>query len=71
MVVKFPWCRALVAALFALVAHAAGAQTVIEQAAEHRFQIDFRVNDAALFEGTEKVVSWDSFPWYIRTVSAP
>jgi hypothetical protein len=26
---------------------------------------------AAIFDGTEKVVSWDSFPWYIRTVSAP
>ncbi len=26
---------------------------------------------AALFDGTEKVVSWDVFPWYIRTVSAP
>jgi hypothetical protein len=26
---------------------------------------------AALFDGTEKVVSWDSFPWYIRTVSVP
>ena len=26
---------------------------------------------APLFDGTEKVVSWDSFPWYIRTVSAP
>lgn len=26
---------------------------------------------AALFDGTEKVVSWDSFPWYIRTVYAP
>lgn len=26
---------------------------------------------AALFDGTEKVVSWDSFPWYIRTVSEP
>jgi hypothetical protein len=26
---------------------------------------------AALFDGTEKVVSWDSFPWYIRTLSAP
>lgn len=26
---------------------------------------------AALFDGTEKVVSWDSFPWYVRTVSAP
>lgn len=26
---------------------------------------------AALFDGTEKVVSWDSFPWYIRTISQP
>ena len=26
---------------------------------------------AALFDGTEKVVSWDLFPWYIRTVSTP
>jgi hypothetical protein len=26
---------------------------------------------AALFDGSEKVVSWDSFPWYIRTVSTP
>jgi len=26
---------------------------------------------SALFDGTEKVVSWDSFPWYIRTISAP
>ena len=26
---------------------------------------------AALFDGTEKVVSWDVFPWYIRTVSTP
>jgi hypothetical protein len=26
---------------------------------------------APLFDGTEKVVSWDVFPWYIRTVSAP
>ena len=26
---------------------------------------------AALFDGTEKVVSWDVFPWYIRTVSQP
>jgi len=26
---------------------------------------------ATLFDGTEKVVSWDSFPWYIRTVSTP
>src|SRR6185369_13576051 len=27
---------------------AAQAQTVVEQAAEHRFQLDFRVNDTAL-----------------------
>jgi hypothetical protein len=26
---------------------------------------------AALFDGTEKVVSWDVFPWYVRTVIAP
>jgi len=25
----------------------------------------------ALFNGTEKVLSWDSFPWYNRTVSTP
>jgi hypothetical protein len=24
-----------------------------------------------LFDGTEKVLSWDSFPWYSRTVLAP
>ena len=26
---------------------------------------------AALFDGTEKVLSWDSYPWYNRTVLAP
>lgn len=26
---------------------------------------------ASLFDGTEKVLSWDSFPWYNRTVLAP
>ncbi len=26
---------------------------------------------AALFDGKEKVLSWDSFPWYSRTISAP
>lgn len=26
---------------------------------------------APLFDGTEKVLSWDSFPWYDRTVLAP
>jgi len=25
----------------------------------------------ALFDGSEKVLSWDSFPWYNRTVSVP
>ncbi len=39
---------ALVAAGFLLTAQAASAQTLVEQAAEHRFQLDFRVNDAAL-----------------------
>ena len=35
------------AALFAVLP-AASAETVLEQAAEHRFQLDFHVNDAAL-----------------------
>src|SRR5258707_13322660 len=39
---------ALVAASQLLTPHAASAQTTLEQAAEHRFQLDFRVNDAAL-----------------------
>ena len=26
---------------------------------------------AALFDGTERVLSWDSFPWYNRTVVVP
>jgi hypothetical protein len=26
---------------------------------------------AALFDGSERVLSWDSFPWYNRTVLAP
>lgn len=26
---------------------------------------------ASLFDGSEKVLSWDSFPWYDRTVAAP
>jgi hypothetical protein len=26
---------------------------------------------AALFDGTEKVLSWDSQPWYTRSVIAP
>ncbi len=28
-------------------------------------------NLAALFNGSEKVLSWDSFPWYNRTISNP
>ena len=38
----------LIAASLLLTAQAASAQTMVEQAAEHRFQLDFRVNDAAL-----------------------
>ena len=40
--------RRVAGALLLLLAPWAAAQTVLEQAAEHRFQIDFRVNDAAL-----------------------
>src|SRR5689334_20624262 len=39
---------ALFGAILMLLAQFAFAQTVVEQAAEHRYQIDFRVNDAAL-----------------------
>jgi hypothetical protein len=39
---------ALVAASLWLAPQISSAQTVLEQAAEHRFQLDFRVNDAAL-----------------------
>src|SRR4051812_76583 len=35
-------------AVLCAAAQLAVAQTVVEQAAEHRFQLDFRVNDAAL-----------------------
>lgn len=44
---KATFAGALAVALMLFV-HFTSAQTVIEQAAEHRFQIDFRVNDAAL-----------------------
>ncbi len=42
--------RAIAASLFALAfaARAASAETVLEQGAEHRFQLDFHVSDAAL-----------------------
>ncbi|HEV7803111.1 MAG TPA: hypothetical protein VGP15_18700, partial [Burkholderiales bacterium] len=39
---------AVIAVTVLLAAHAVSAQTMLEQAAEHRFQLDFRVNDAAL-----------------------
>ena len=39
---------AFIAAILMLCTPFATAQTVLEQAAEHRYQIDFRVNDAAL-----------------------
>jgi hypothetical protein len=39
---------AILGGLFALAALPANAQTVVEQSAEHRFQLDFHVNDAAL-----------------------
>src|SRR3954470_2136843 len=54
-------CAALVAAGLTLAAPSASAQTTVEQAAEHRFQLDFRVNDAALAkmlpQGWEPVVA--------------
>ena len=40
--------RILLATVLLVSVTLANAQTVIEQAAEHRYQIDFRVNDAAL-----------------------
>jgi hypothetical protein len=39
---------AILSGCIALATTAAAAQTVVEQAAEHRFQLDFHVNDAAL-----------------------
>ena len=39
---------ALVAASVLMTAQGACAQSIVEQAAEHRFQLDFHVNDAAL-----------------------
>ena len=55
---------ALAGALFAatsLTPHAASAQTLLEQAAEYRFQLDFHVNDAALAkmlpQGWEAVIA--------------
>ena len=52
--------RILLATVLLVSVTLANAQTVIEQAAEHRYQIDFRVNDAALAKmlptGWEKVI---------------
>src|SRR3954470_18268221 len=42
------WSNALMLAVLLMAMPIAQAQTVVEQAAEHRFQLDFRVNDAAL-----------------------
>src|SRR5262245_56564443 len=48
MTYKSTAAGALAAAALALAPLAAPAQTLLEQAAEHRFQLDFRVNDTAL-----------------------
>ncbi len=48
MVFRKLWISALAAVFCGLISAAALAQTVLEQAAEHRLQLDFRVNDAAL-----------------------
>ena len=42
------WGRALAFGTLLTATATALAQSVVEQAAEHRFQLDFRVNDAAL-----------------------
>ena len=41
---------------------------------DHVKEFSYRAGGGAigtLFDGTEKVLSWDSFPWYDRTVAAP
>jgi hypothetical protein len=41
---------------------------------DHVKEFSYKVSGGslgALFNGTEKVLSWDSFPWYNRTVSMP
>ena len=48
MVFRKFWISALAAVCCGLISAAALAQTVLEQAAEHRLQLDFRVNDTAL-----------------------
>src|SRR4051794_14652665 len=55
------YARTLFAAILLLAAQFVSAQTVIETAAEHRFQLDFHVNDAALAkllpQGWEPVIA--------------
>src|SRR3954462_10227033 len=55
------WSNSLLLALLLLAIPTASAQTLIEQAAEHRFQLDFHVNDAALAkmlpQGWETVIA--------------
>lgn len=57
---------AFIAAILMLFSPFATAQTVLEQAAEHRYQIDFRVNDAALAKllpaGWETVIATEAPP---------
>ena len=41
---------------------------------DHVMQFSYSIGGgklAPLFDGSEKVLSWDSFPWYDRTVIAP
>src|SRR6476619_4519919 len=58
---KKAFAGALVAGTLTVTLCAAAAQTVQEQAAEHRFQLDFHVNDAALAkmlpQGWEAVIA--------------
>src|SRR6476620_7748040 len=55
------WGRALAFGTLLTATATALAQSVVEQAAEHRFQLDFRVNDAALAkmlpQGWEPVIA--------------
>ena len=61
MTTRTAFAGVLAGASLALSPIATLAQTTVEQAAEHRFQIDFRVNDAALAkmlpQGWETVIA--------------
>src|SRR4051812_36540290 len=48
MTLRIAAAAAIVIASACLLPHTATAQTIVQQAAEHRLQLDFRVNDAAL-----------------------